>query len=69
MNLSNFKFTLENMSKALKTSILSTLKLLGFSFPTRSLDLQKVENFQQRKEKYNYFDDDVDHDNFFNSNS
>ncbi len=52
MNLSNFKFTLENMSKALKTSMLSTLKLLGFSFPTRSLDLQKVENFL--KEKYNY---------------
>ena len=57
MNLSNFKFTLENMSKPLKTSMLSTLKLLGFSFPTKSLDFQKIEKFL--REKYNYFNDDV----------
>ncbi len=57
------EFTEENMSEALNGSMLSTLKLLGFSFPVRSLDLQKVENFL--REKYNYFNDDIAHDNIF----
>ena len=57
------EFTEEKMSEALNGSMLSTLKLLGFSFPLRSPDFQKIEDFL--KEKYNYFNDDVAHDNIF----
>lgn len=43
MNLSNFKFLLKNMSKPPKTSMLSTLKLLGFSFLARFIPGKKDE--------------------------
>ena len=56
-------FIEENMHNALRGSMLSTLKLLGFSIPVRSIDMQKVETFL--KEKFNYFKDDMDHSNIF----
>jgi len=55
------EFTEENMTKALQGSMLSTLKLLGFSFPERPIKIQKIESFLRNK--FNYFEDDVAHDN------
>lgn len=56
-------FTEENMHEALRGSMLSTLKLLGFSIPLKTIDTQKVETFL--REKFNYFEDDIDHSNIF----
>ncbi len=55
------EFTEENMTEALQGSMLSTLKLLGFSFPERPIKIQKIESFLRNK--FNYFEDDVAHDN------
>ena len=55
------EFTEENMTEALQGSMLPTLKLLGFSFPERPIKIQKIESFLRNK--FNYFEDDVAHDN------
>lgn len=54
------EFTEKNMTEALRMSMLSTLKLLGFSFPKRPINPQKVEAFL--RDKFNYFEDDVEHE-------
>ena len=56
-------FTEENLHNALRGSMLSTLKLLGFSIPLKTIDMQKIEIFL--KEKFNYFEDDIEHSNIF----
>lgn len=55
------EFTEENMTEALQGSMLSTLKLLGFSIPEGPINIKKIESFLRNK--FNYFEDDVSHDN------
>ena len=57
------EFTEENLKTGLETSMLATICTLGFTIPQNSMI--KKEQIYEILEKFNYWEDDVDHEPIF----
>lgn len=57
------EFTEKNMTISLEQSMLATLKIYGFSLKGKLLEIDEIKRFLS--EKFNYWEDDVEHENIF----
>ncbi len=57
------EFTEHNMTKSLEQSMSATLGTYGFSLEGKSLEIEEIKRFLS--EKFNYWKDDVEHENIF----
>ncbi len=57
------EFTEQNMTKSIEQSMPATLRTYGFSLEGNSLEIEEMKRFLS--EKFNYWNDDVEHENIF----